>query len=183
MCIVSALHDYGRRQRDDWWTRPRFDEWKRVVDAAKTFDKNTGQPDCEDAEKLKFIEKIEARLKTIEKMLAAESKIPPDAAPATPITPAAPRDPDDAADGRVYLMLLGSSILPATFTFCGKTFSLGDVVREAFAESKLSIDAWNSLPAPPRDRHLVDTANRIKARCEKEAEVEKSVFAKAEKSL
>lgn len=69
MCAVSAVFDYGRRFPNDYWTWPRFDEFKKLVEGAKEFDKKTGQPDCEDPAKADLLRQIMERLERIEKRL------------------------------------------------------------------------------------------------------------------
>ena len=75
MCMVSVvMDDFTRRQRDTWVqpfvqvpevTRLEFDalkaeveELKKLLAAAKEYDKNTGQPDCEMEDKVALIKRI-----------------------------------------------------------------------------------------------------------------------------
>jgi hypothetical protein len=69
MCVVSAIHDYGMRQPDDFWTRGRFDEFKDLVRKGQDFDIKTSQPHCEDPEKVKLMARIEAMLKEGEEVV------------------------------------------------------------------------------------------------------------------
>ncbi|USN14318.1 hypothetical protein KABACHOK_05050 [Brevundimonas phage vB_BpoS-Kabachok] len=78
MCIVSMVHDYGSKLPQDTWTLPGalpiFDD---LVKKANEFDRLAKQPECFDAEKLKFLE--EARAKLDEK--AAKPPAPPELTP------------------------------------------------------------------------------------------------------
>lgn len=62
MCAVSAIYDYGRSFPFDAWNKELLAEYQRLLDQAKTFDTNTGQSDCEDPEKMKFIQAVEEKL-------------------------------------------------------------------------------------------------------------------------
>lgn len=59
MCIVSAVHKQGLTYDPKWWDRHKLDQFKKVIESAKEFDKETKQPDCADPEKLKLIQTIE----------------------------------------------------------------------------------------------------------------------------
>jgi len=63
MCAVSVIHDYGRSVHPDAWTPEALDTFKKMVEDAKKFDKLTNQPDCEDPEKMKWVEPVEESLK------------------------------------------------------------------------------------------------------------------------
>lgn len=69
MCIVSYIHDYGKSIPPNSWTYQVYDQWKILRDAAKVFDEKTGQPHCEDPEKVSFEKEILERLKKIEDRL------------------------------------------------------------------------------------------------------------------
>lgn len=58
MCAVSVIYDMFGKQPDSWYTLPRIDLFYSMVLAAKTFDIETNQPDCEDAEKAKVLDRI-----------------------------------------------------------------------------------------------------------------------------
>ena len=73
MCTVSMIFDAGRQLPDGAWTKDALSDFKRVVDAAKVFDKATGQADCEDPEKAAFLKRITARVAARE--MAAELKL------------------------------------------------------------------------------------------------------------
>lgn len=68
------MMDHGSRYPDDYWTRPRYDDFRRLLDAAKVYDTRTGQPDCEDPEKVALLKRIEDRLIAIEKRLDDKDK-------------------------------------------------------------------------------------------------------------
>lgn len=59
MCAVSVIYDMFGKQPDEWYTLERIDLFKRMVADARLFDEESGQPDCEDAEKAKVTERIE----------------------------------------------------------------------------------------------------------------------------
>lgn len=82
MCAVSAIVDYGRKQwRDVIDTIPtlpyvpyqpskeemeaKLAAFMKLVEAARKFDEETGQPDCEDSEKVAWLARV---MKTIEGM-------------------------------------------------------------------------------------------------------------------
>lgn len=67
MCAVSASYNYGVTINEDWWNRERWDQFNNLLSAAHQFDINTGQPGCEDAEKVKWMKSIEDRLAELEK--------------------------------------------------------------------------------------------------------------------
>lgn len=66
MCAVSVIYDMFGKQPDSWYTLQRIDLFHSMVTDAKAFDIESGQPDCEDAEKAKLVERIEE----LEKQLA-----------------------------------------------------------------------------------------------------------------
>lgn len=59
MCTFSAISDYGRNMDPHRWDKEMLDEYKKLLEAAKRFDEKTGQPDCEDPNKLGWIEIVE----------------------------------------------------------------------------------------------------------------------------
>lgn len=61
MCAVSAIYDYGRGIEN--WNQESLDEFQKLIDAAVKFDVATGQPDCEDPTKKKWLELIERKVK------------------------------------------------------------------------------------------------------------------------
>lgn len=93
MCVYSMVIDQGRdRWPDPWRTHPPFRPeppyvppitlplsdkerqeleelraWKKLLEAAKAYDKVTGQPDCEDPGKVPFVDDILKRLDALEK--------------------------------------------------------------------------------------------------------------------
>jgi hypothetical protein len=58
MCAVSVIYDMFGKQPDSWYTKERIELFQRMVEDAKTFDQESGQPDCEDPEKAKVTERI-----------------------------------------------------------------------------------------------------------------------------
>lgn len=58
MCAVSVIYDMFGKQLDSWYTKERLDLFKRMVEDAKTFDKEANQADCEDPEKAKVLERL-----------------------------------------------------------------------------------------------------------------------------
>ena len=65
MCAVSVIYDMFGKQPDDWYTQERIELFRRMVADARQFDTESGQPDCEDAEKAK----VEERISNLEKEL------------------------------------------------------------------------------------------------------------------
>ncbi len=59
MCAVSVIYDMFGKMPDTWYTKKRIELFERMVEDAKVFDKESGQPDCEDPEKAKVLERIE----------------------------------------------------------------------------------------------------------------------------
>jgi hypothetical protein len=58
MCAVSVVYDMFGKQPDSWYTKERIDLFQRMVTDARLFDEESGQPDCEDPEKAKVLERI-----------------------------------------------------------------------------------------------------------------------------
>jgi hypothetical protein len=54
------------KQPDSWYTLQRIDLFKNMVADAKTFDVEANQPDCEDPEKAKLLERIAELEKQLE---------------------------------------------------------------------------------------------------------------------
>jgi hypothetical protein len=69
MCVVSMVYEYGQRIPPDWWTGKNLDYYRQLIRDALRLDENTSQPDCEDANKEKFLKDIADRLERIEKKL------------------------------------------------------------------------------------------------------------------
>lgn len=61
MCAVSAIYDYGKSISHKEWIRNEelINQFKKLLEQAHEFDKKTGQPDCEDPEKMKWWNAIE----------------------------------------------------------------------------------------------------------------------------
>jgi len=57
MCVMSTVYDHYNRQRIGGWDQKKIDDFKRTIEAAKTVDALTGQPDCVDPEKAKLEER------------------------------------------------------------------------------------------------------------------------------
>lgn len=91
----------------------------------------------------------------------------PAAAPIEPVEPvaaaAAEYDPTGADHSADVVILLGSSVHPATFEINGKTHSLGDVVALAHAGSGLSADDWNALDDEARAERIDDALDKLAA--------------------
>lgn len=62
MCAVSAMYDYGRSIPFDDWNDPILREkFRKLIEDAMNFDKETGQPNCEDPEKMKWWNAVEEK--------------------------------------------------------------------------------------------------------------------------
>jgi hypothetical protein len=68
MCAVSVIYDMFARLPNEWYNQQRIDLFHNMVADARTFDIQSGQPDCEDPEKAK----LEERIEEIEKQLPVE---------------------------------------------------------------------------------------------------------------
>lgn len=66
MCAVSVIYDMFGKQPDEWYTQEHIDLFKRMVADARLFDKESGQPDCDDPEKAKINDRIENIEKELE---------------------------------------------------------------------------------------------------------------------
>ena len=58
MCAVSVIYDMFNQMPDSWFTKPRLDLFHNMLADAKQFDVEANQPDCEDVEKAKLLERI-----------------------------------------------------------------------------------------------------------------------------
>lgn len=64
--------------------------------------------------------------------------------------------------------LLGSSVLPAMVKLAeGVEVQLGDVVRQAHKNSKLSVEAWNDLPEVEREERLAKAVEKMSKKAAK----------------
>jgi len=59
MCAVSVVYGMFQGFPDEWYTVDRINLFKRMVTDARLLDVESGQPDCEDAEKAKIAEHID----------------------------------------------------------------------------------------------------------------------------
>lgn len=110
-------------------TKEEIEHFLKLVKAAEAYDAATGQPHCEDPEKIKLLDAIERRLAAIEEKLTIESDDP---------------------------HLYGSSNLPSHIGINEKQVQLGEVVLRAQQDSGLSARAWNALTEREREHRLVD---------------------------
>lgn len=65
MCAVSVIYDMFARLPNEWYNRERISLFHNMVADARTFDVQSGQPDCQDPEKAK----LEERIKELEHQL------------------------------------------------------------------------------------------------------------------
>lgn len=63
------VHEWAGKLPEPYWTRPNFGYLQELIRKAEEYDKLTNQPHCEDAEKVKVMERIEKRLTDIEAKL------------------------------------------------------------------------------------------------------------------
>lgn len=54
--VVGADNEVSRQEFDD--LKKEVEELKKLLAAAKEYDKNTGQPDCEQGDKVEFIKRL-----------------------------------------------------------------------------------------------------------------------------
>jgi hypothetical protein len=74
VCIVSNIGDMGGTLIRPWtptpitpftpeqqkpWSEESLEEFKRLLEAARKYDADTGQPECENPDKTKVVEEIE----------------------------------------------------------------------------------------------------------------------------
>ena len=89
MCVYSMVLDYGRKQwplegtpvQPQWpqiptWptqlpTKQELDEFRRLLEQARQFDKIAKQPDCEDPTKVEWLKRLVAVMERVEKKLEA----------------------------------------------------------------------------------------------------------------
>jgi hypothetical protein len=57
--------------------------------------------------------------------------------------------------------IMGSSKFPSFIQVGSSEVTLGMVVRKAFADSGLSVEAWNNLPEVERDAHLQKVVDNL----------------------
>ncbi len=71
--------------------------------------------------------------------------------------------------------LVGSNVLPANIELAeGISVQLGEVVRQAFEHTGLSIADWNALDEGDREAELAAMVRELQSRAEAEAEAKKS---------
>ena len=82
MCVVSMVTDWGQKKYPDWITWPTttemfptprekivdYKEYLELVRKAEEYDRMTGQPDCIDPDKDKFLKALEKRVELLEKI-------------------------------------------------------------------------------------------------------------------
>lgn len=74
MCVLSQVLDYGKRQPQEYWNASNFRLFTDMIDLAKKYDTATGQPDCEDPDKSKFLEELMVKFKDIETKTKAPTR-------------------------------------------------------------------------------------------------------------
>ena len=75
MCVVSQVMDYGwKRIPDDMWNETTIDQFRRLLEEARKFDKVADQPECEDPEKAKLLDKLDAIEKQLEENIVLLEK-------------------------------------------------------------------------------------------------------------
>lgn len=73
MCAVSMVYDLGGNMPLDYWTPQKYDYLRELIRKAEEYDRITNQPDCEDAEKGKVLERIEKRLAELENKIGKKA--------------------------------------------------------------------------------------------------------------
>jgi hypothetical protein len=63
MCVVSMIHQYHEQFPKEWWTPNKFEQFKDLTQVVEKYDEATGQKECLDPEKAKFLKVIEDYLK------------------------------------------------------------------------------------------------------------------------
>lgn len=60
MCVYSMVIDWASKLPDEYWNRPRsLEAYNDLIKRAAEYDKQTGQPDCEDPAKAEFLKKLQ----------------------------------------------------------------------------------------------------------------------------
>jgi len=62
MCMVSAIHDYGRKLPPLEWTPDILETFKDALKRAEAYDEKTHQKDCLDPQKAEFLKDVEKLL-------------------------------------------------------------------------------------------------------------------------
>lgn len=76
MCTYSMVHEFMHQHiPDDWWTRPRLNEYEELIRRLKEIDDKLGLPDC-NPNKGEFLEEIRRRLDAIEKKIGIDEPQP-----------------------------------------------------------------------------------------------------------
>jgi len=65
-------------------------------------------------------------------------------------------------------MLFGSSLLPGLIWIGSREVQLGEIVRRAFADSRLNVEDWNDLKPLTREILLARTIYEMRAEADKE---------------
>lgn len=60
MCMSSIIYDMFGKMPDSWFNQGHINLFKQMIAEASIFDIDAGQPDCEDAEKAKVLDRIES---------------------------------------------------------------------------------------------------------------------------
>lgn len=88
MCAVSAIMDIWKHQweKDYCWppgpwhgeppipyypslpTKEEIEDFRRIYEKAKRFDKETGQPDCENKEKIRLLKELAEKLGVLDQI-------------------------------------------------------------------------------------------------------------------
>jgi hypothetical protein len=131
-------------------TEDSLKDFLKLFEAAKKYDETSGQPNCEDPEKIKVLEAVQKRLAEIKKQHGVT-------------------DEGEATSGVHHLMLYGSSNLPAHVTIGGQQVQLGTIVQRAFRDSELSVEDWNLEDPVLREHRLVDAIEAMRREAEPKA--------------
>lgn len=62
MCMVSVIHDYGRKLPPLEWTPDILETFKDTLKKAEAYDEKTHQKDCLDPQKAEFLKDVEKHL-------------------------------------------------------------------------------------------------------------------------
>lgn len=76
MCAVSMVYDSYRDVPHDFWSQPKVDEFKQIIERLDRLDKALGLPECHDPAKAKWLKDLETRIDKLEKTVGDDQSKP-----------------------------------------------------------------------------------------------------------
>lgn len=62
MCMVSLVLSHGQKIPDYEWTKVKLEKYKEAIEVVRELDEELGQPDCDNENKLAWLEDLEKRV-------------------------------------------------------------------------------------------------------------------------